>query len=366
MKINNILRKLKLKRLWILLLCPVSIILLVCAKNSSQFSEWYAENIYKYLSLFWNNISGVLPFSVAEIIVVLLPWLIIAFIIYTVIRLVKRRENRLQITYKTVINIMCFVCIVGFLFVTNCGINYYRYTFSELNGFDTELSSTEDLYNVCIILVENITSSREKVSEKNGVMCLDTEKISTAQKAVNSMNKLSERYKFINSGYSKPKNVFLSHYMSYTNITGIFFPFTFEANINIDIPDCSIPSTMCHELTHLSGFMREDEANFTAFLACINSDYNDFVYSGYMLAYCYVSNALYSADIEKYREAVSCLSEDVLNDLKNNSMYWQQFETPVAEVASNINDSYLKANSQDDGVKSYGRMVDLLIKYYKK
>jgi hypothetical protein len=31
-----------------------------------------------------------------------------------------------------------------------------------------------------------------------------------------------------------------------------------------------------------------------------------------------------------------------------------------------MNDSYLKANSQQDGVKSYGRMVDLLLAEYKQ
>ena len=29
-----------------------------------------------------------------------------------------------------------------------------------------------------------------------------------------------------------------------------------------------------------------------------------------------------------------------------------------------VNDSYLKANGQADGVKSYNRMVDLLVAYY--
>ena len=31
-----------------------------------------------------------------------------------------------------------------------------------------------------------------------------------------------------------------------------------------------------------------------------------------------------------------------------------------------MNDTYLKANGQDDGVKSYDRMVDLIVAYYLK
>ena len=368
MKVHNLKTKLKsiisYKRLWIVILLPAAVILTLIAKNSPRFAEWYAEYVYKYISLFWNNISGILPFSLAEIIVILLPVCVLGYIIYVIVKTVRKRGHRLKVLYESVVNAICFVCIVAFLFTTNCGINYYRLTFSELNNFDIQDSSTDTLYEVCVTLAQKVTQTREKVSENDGIMCLDTETLSTAEKAVNAMNNLSESYDCINSGYSKPKSVMLSHLMSYTHITGVYFPFTFEANVNVDIPAYSIPSTMCHELVHLSGFMREDEANFVSFLACINSDYEDFQYSGYMLAYIYASNSLYSADSEKYNTLYEYLSDDVIEDIRNNSEYWRQFETPVAQVASDINDSYLKSNSQTDGVKSYGRMVDLLIAYY--
>jgi hypothetical protein len=32
-------------------------------------------------------------------------------------------------------------------------------------------------------------------------------------------------------------------------------------------------------------------------------------------------------------------------------------------VSNQLNDAYLKLNSQSDGVKSYGRMVDLMLAY---
>ena len=37
----------------------------------------------------------------------------------------------------------------------------------------------------------------------------------------------------------------------------------------------------------------------------------------------------------------------------------------MAEVANQINDTYLKVNGPSDRVKSYDRMVDLLISYRK-
>ena len=117
---------------------------------------------------------------------------------------------------------------------------------------------------------------------------------------------------------------------------------------------------MCHELSHLRGYMREDEANFLAYLACRESSFADFRYSGAMLAFVYTNNALISADSELGNEIFRTLCDGAQADFAANSAYWKQFEGPVSEISSTVNDAYLKANRQEDGVRSYGRMVDLL------
>lgn len=53
-------------------------------------------------------------------------------------------------------------------------------------------------------------------------------------------------------------------------------------------------------------------------------------------------------------------------DLAANSRFWEKYDSPVAEVSDQINDSYLKANGQEDGVASYDRMVELILTYYKE
>jgi hypothetical protein len=96
----------------------------------------------------------------------------------------------------------------------------------------------------------------------------------------------------------------------------------------------------------------------------VNSGYDDFSYSGTMLALVYAMNSLYYEDYDAYLNLYDRYSPEVRNDLKYSSNYWKNYETKVAEISDRVNDSYLKANNQDDGVKSYGRMVDLLLAYY--
>jgi hypothetical protein len=78
------------------------------------------------------------------------------------------------------------------------------------------------------------------------------------------------------------------------------FHFTMEANVNVHVPDYSIPATMLHELAHLRGFMREDEANYIAYIAGMASDNVEFNYSATMLALISSGNALYRQDRDLY------------------------------------------------------------------
>ena len=119
-------------------------------------------------------------------------------------------------------------------------------------------------------------------------------------------------------------------------------------------------------MSHLRGFMEEEEANFIAYLACIHSDKKEFQYSGNLLAWIYAMNALYEGDRDIWKSVRTELNVEVEADLEANRDYWKQYEGPVAEVSNKVNDTYLKANGQEDGVRSYDRMVDLLVAYQKK
>ncbi|MBP5159993.1 MAG: DUF3810 domain-containing protein [Lachnospiraceae bacterium] len=181
------------------------------------------------------------------------------------------------------------------------------------------------------------------------------------------MTSLGERIDVLSGSYPIPKSLVLSRGLSHLNITGFFFPFTVEANVNTDIPDYSTAFVMCHELSHTKGFMREDEANFIGCVACEESDNDLLAYSGYMEALILSGNALYKSDPKLYDEVRPYYREGVLRDLEDNSRYWAEFkDTKASEIGEKMNDTYLKANAQSDGIKSYGRAVDLLLARFRK
>ena len=344
-------------KFWILLLMPVSAALTLSAKYISGFADFYFSHIYKYISLAFNKITGLVPFSIAELIIIAVPLAAVTYIIYTTIKTILSKNNKIKTALNGFINILCTLSVILFLFTTNCGINYYKSGISETMNIKTQPVSTEELYKVCVYLAQKASDARQHLNEyENGTAKISKSPDDRAKKYVNRL---------LNTSYSQPKNLFFSKALSYLNITGVYFPFTFEANINADVPEFSIPATMCHELAHINGIMPEEDANFIAFLACINSDDNEFAYSGYSMAMIYASNTLYRYDKEKYSDFTQYMSDGVVRDLNAQSEYWKRFETPVAETASAINDTYLKSNSQSDGIKSYGNMVDMTVAYLK-
>lgn len=358
---------LKLKRLWFFAFAPVTLLISLTVSASPGFAEWYATVIYPRLSLCINAITSLVPFSVAELFIVLLIISVLVYLIYYIRILIINKFNRAENGFKFIINLICTACVLLFVFTITCGINYSRYPFAQTCGLEVRASSKTELIELCSELADGVNTLRKNVNtDVNFVMKLSDENIyGTAKEAQKSYNKISADYPLLCAGYGAPKPVLSSRLMSYCNITGIFFPFTFEANVNVDIPDYSIPSTMCHELSHLRGYMREDEANFIGYLVCEKSDDADFRYSGEMLAFIHATNALYSTDSSAANEIYSKLSDGVRQDLANNSTYWHKFEGPVANAVETVNDKYLKANKQEDGIKSYGRMVDLLLAEYR-
>ena len=356
---------LKLKRLYILLLIPLSLILLFLAKRSPDFAEWYALNIYPVFALSINKISSVFPFSLMEFSLIILVPLAVFFLIFSLIKIIKKKKAFLFAKYF--LNILCTASIIFGMFSFCCGTNYYRYTFSQISNLKIEKSTDKELAALCADLAAKLNKEREKLPEdENGIMKTSFENYNLMAKEGSScVNSLSQKYPTLNKNYGNVKAIKHSRIMSYTNITGVFSSFTMECNVNVDQPDYNIASTMCHEISHIHGYMREDEANFIAYLICQESKNPEFLYSGLMLAFIYSNNALYSSNYELGRETFSLLSDEVKNDIYDNSAYWKQFEGPVAEISDAVNDTYLKANDQQDGTKSYGRVVDLLLAEYK-
>jgi hypothetical protein len=350
-------------RLFLILLLPLGIIL---SKTSTMFptfvEDFYSSFFYKIIANFLSALTGFLPFSLAELMLIFFVALILWYILKTILDLYRYRNKRLKVLKNFLLNIFATVGLVYFSFQLLWGLNYQRLTLDKILHLNVRKSSTNELVQLCERLINSSNTLRRRIKENQyGVMEFSYNKELVLKTAYLGYDKASLQYTKLKGNYAKPKPILLSKPMCYTGITGFYFPFTNEANVNMAEPDSFLPFTTAHEMAHQRGFAKEDEANYIAYIACINHPDKNFKYSGTLAALSYSLSALSQSDYAKYKKLISTCSKGVLNDLKYNQEFWQRYSGPIEKIEDKINDTYLKSQNQSTGTKSYGEMVDLLL-----
>lgn len=161
------------------------------------------------------------------------------------------------------------------------------------------------------------------------------------------------------------RRAWLSPVLTWSSVTGIYSPFTGEAHVNAEPPGVLMLAVACHEVAHLRGYAREDEANFLAYWVAVHSPQPALAYSGTLFALRELLFQLWLVDSAGRSAVFQSLAPEVLADLAAIDAFWQRRPPTVTKVltvvAQKTNDSYLKAAGHADGVRSYGRMTDLLV-----
>ena len=120
-------------------------------------------------------------------------------------------------------------------------------------------------------------------------------------------------------------------------------------------------------MSHQRGIAREDEANFVAFLVCMESDDVYIRYSALVNLLQYVSSALSRADSELYATVYrGHYSSALRSELSAYSKFFDEYRQSTAStVVGAVNDTFLQSQGQTQGTQSYGLVVDLFVAYYK-
>lgn len=327
------------------------------------FADWFNRWISSAGRRVLSFLTGWLPFSVAELMLFFSPVLLFV-LIFRIVRIYSKNA-------KTVRSFLCriaaFACLIAILFICCFAPGYYGTTLEYKLGLDRTPVSTEELYQVALILTEKLNPLAEELDTLDSGSTIMPYSLSEMnQKLMDAYDRYVLDKQFPDHFYSRVKPVMLSSLMSSAHITGIYTFFTGEANVNIEFPDYCIPYTAAHELAHQRGVAREDEANFIAFLVCYCSDDAYLQYSGYLSLYEYVSNALYSADHDLCMEAYRKLSPVVRREERAYSAFFSHYrENPVATVSEKANDWYLHSQGAKEGTRSYNLVVDLAVAFYR-
>ena len=344
------------------------------AIHSSTFANAYSHYVYRMLSLGIGSVMGLLPFSVVE----LLLYATILFVLFDFAKQLRRavRAAVARPLRRFLGHLFLILSTLLVLYVFLCGINYHRTSFSEEAGLSVTIDAhgtvydEADLIALCDYLVTEINDTEAQLDVPCIGQTSETPKPSAAwlwhagRTGQRAMEKLGRHYHRLSGHYPYPKPILNTWILSVQQTTGVYSPFTVEANYNRDIAYYDIPFTICHELSHLRGYMQEEEANFIGVLATIGADDLYFNYSGYVSAWVYAGNALARIDSIAFATLYARINAHTRQDMLYNNAYWQQFEGKPAEAHEQLNDAYLKMQGQASGVRSYGHVTDLMLEYF--
>ncbi len=338
-----------------------------CFCGNQAAMDWIIDHITAPWKSFLSGLLDPLPFSVAEVLCVGTILLAVAYLVRSVYLLISRPDKLRRLVRRVIVAISAAL-IIYCGFTLFWGINYYGTSFSEQAGLTRRGATTSELYALSTAFAEKLNELADQVSrDEDGVF--DESVADIFARSAGLYDGIVEEYPFLAAADRTPKGLGISRLLSYMGFTGFFFPFTGEANLNTDAPVCLLPATVAHELSHQRGVTDEDEANFVAILACLRSEDPVYQYSGCLLAYIHLTNALYKVDTSLTSEVRALLEEDVLADLKANNAYWNALQSTktgqtAQKAADSAYNSFTSSYGEEDVMARYEACVELLVAYY--
>lgn len=346
-----------------LIISGLSVLLYVAFMLSESFADFFNRYISSVLRAVLAYATAWVPFSLGEFILILSPLLIAAAAIYGSKKYVDSWRD-VFIYCSTLISV---VALVFSSFILGFAPAYRGSRLDEKLGIDKQEVSADELYSTAVILSESINREKEGVvyNRRTNFSVMPYGLGDMNDKLLDAYDLTCDKYSFVQRLDSRLKPVMLSELMSYTHITGVYSFFTGEANINVAFPDYTIPFTAAHELAHQRGIAREDEANFMAFLVCMESDDPYIRYSAFLNLFEYVTSALYSASPELYYSAIATVDADVRLEMQAYSAFFEKYrDSTASKVSGTVNNTSLILQGTE-GTKSYGMVVDLAVAYYR-
>ncbi|MBR2613516.1 MAG: DUF3810 domain-containing protein, partial [Clostridia bacterium] len=357
-------RKLKLPLVCkiIYALAALCAILYICFICFPEFSDIFNRYVSPFVRGFLATLTGWIPFSLAEFLLLMVPFIDIAIVVFG--------HKRYSSSWRDVLIFsLTILSVAAYVFSTFTLGFVPAYRGSRLDkklGLDKQPVSAEELRDTTYAVLEELTAIESEIGFKSdgfSVMPYSYEELN--DKLMDAYDVACEKYDFIPKLHSRVKRIMLSEPMTYTHISGVYTFFTGEANINTNFPDYTLPYTAAHELAHQRGIAREDEANFVAFLVCKESDDVYIRYSAYLNMYEYLRNALYSASTDYYTETYYSVPVNCRKEMAAYSKFFDKYrENVIEEVSETVNDTFLTINGTE-GTRSYGMVVDLAVAYYK-
>lgn len=320
--------------------------------------KYYSEGIYPVISQFLRLLTGWIPFSVGDI-------LYTALVVLAIRQLYKNWKSIRKKPRLFLRDIGVVLSITYFVFHLYWGMNYYRLSINEKMGFTTDYSR-EELISFSAELIDKTNSAHARLARYEVRIQIPYDTKTVYKKTIEGYDLATTFVPEL--AYKRPslKSSLFSLPLTYMGYGGYLNPFTNEAQVNAVVPVLRLPTISGHEVGHQVGYSSESATNFVGFLITANNQDPYFRYAARSHATAYCLSELRRVDKEVFESLYAELRPGVKKNYQELEQFWAKYENPTEPIFKAIFNSFLKANSQADGIKSYNRVVGLLIGYDRR
>ncbi|MCD7747691.1 MAG: DUF3810 domain-containing protein [Firmicutes bacterium] len=339
----------------------VALIIHIISVNNTAFADFFNIHISSFFRALLSYATGWLPISVAETIILSIP-ISLAAVIIIVVPMANESTKKMWRCSFSILSVIAYLYVS---FVFTFATAYWDPSLEDKLGMTDRAVSADELYETANYLIEIVNETADDVyftSEGYSIMPYSHSEL--VSKLNDAYDAAADKYSFIPHLRSNVKQIVASVPMTYTHIMGVYTFFTGEANLNTNFPDYTQPYTVAHEMSHQRGIAPEDEANFMAFLVCMESDDVYIRYSGAQNLLEYVLSSLRKADSSLYSECWYSIDSRIRGEMSAYDDFYDEYSQNVAAtVTSTINNTYLTLQGTE-GSKSYNLVTDLAVVYF--
>jgi hypothetical protein len=329
------------------------------AGHPDWVESWYSQGIYPYIALFFRRLYGWVPFSIGDICYFVLGVLGVWY-------LIRQRHWIRHHPWSFLRDVLVVFSVVHFSFYLLWGMNYFRQPLSKSLGMK-EAYSTEELIGLASHLATRANSLQEQLAgDSLQAVKLPQDRKEIRLQTIHAYAALSRDFPQFRYRTASLKPSLFSTALSYMGYGGYLNPFTGEAQVNDRLPLFRYPVVCGHEIGHQLGYSAENETNFIGYLVMLRNQDPYFRYSAYAYGLSYCLSEVNRRDKDAFKKLTEGLNPGVRASFRELQEFWKGFQNPLEPVFKSIFNSYLQVNRQKDGIRSYNRVVSLMVSYYRE
>jgi len=313
--------------------------------------RWYADWLYPILQANLTSLSNRSPIALFDVAIAI--FILIAIGIWSWSIRMARRKQAIRSLWRGFVATLTLLAVVYLWFLASWGLNYARPPLESTMKYDASRITPEAVRALAEYSIARANQTHA-AGHAAGFPAIND----SPQALVDALHQVEKELgRPRPTVIATPKWSVFSPFYRASGVSGQLGPFFLETLLNPDLTGPERPAVLAHEWAHLSGYAPESDASFVGLLAALRAG-PAAEYSAWLDL---VSESVNQLQPVTQRLVLQKLAQGPRDDQAAIRERLKALVRPVEKVAWSSYDRMLKSQGVEEGVKSYSRVIQLLI-----